>query len=52
MPQTPMNRSPFANPLLAKAASLARGAPRHVAVIGAGSIGPDIAYSSSPRCRA
>ncbi|MBK8528516.1 MAG: enoyl-CoA hydratase/isomerase family protein [Rubrivivax sp.] len=44
MPQTPMNRSPFANPLLAKAASLARGAPRHVAVIGAGSIGPDIAY--------
>ena len=39
-----MNRRPFANPLLAKAASLARGAPRHVAVIGAGSIGPDIAY--------
>jgi enoyl-CoA hydratase/3-hydroxyacyl-CoA dehydrogenase len=31
----------FANPLLARPT---RAAPRHVAVVGAGSIGPDIAY--------
>ena len=31
----------FANPLLARPP---RPAPRHVAVVGAGTIGPDIAY--------
>ena len=37
----PALTKPPANPLLARPT---RAAPRHVAVIGAGSIGPDIAY--------